>query len=52
MMEALQQDYVTFLRAKGIRENTIAYRHVLRNAALPIVSVIGLQFGGLLGALS
>lgn len=49
MQESLQQDYVTFLRAKGIRDNTIAYRHALRNAAIPIVSVIGLQFGALLG---
>jgi peptide/nickel transport system permease protein len=49
MLESLQQDYVTFLRAKGIRENVIAYRHALRNAALPVVSVIGLQFGALLG---
>jgi peptide/nickel transport system permease protein len=48
-LESLQQDYVMFLRANGIRENVIAFRHVLRNAALPIVSVIGLQFGGLLG---
>ena len=49
MLESLQQDYVTFLRAKGIRENVIAYRHALRNAALPVVSIIGLQFGALLG---
>jgi peptide/nickel transport system permease protein len=49
MLESLQQDYVTFLRAKGIRESGIAYRHALRNAALPVVSIIGLQFGALLG---
>ena len=49
MLEALQQDYVTFLRAKGTREYVIAYRHAARNAASPIVSVIGLQFGALLG---
>jgi len=49
MLESLQQDYVTFLRAKGIRDNVIAYRHALRNAAIPVVSVIGLQFGALLG---
>ncbi len=49
MQESLQQDYVTFLRAKGVRDNVIAYRHALRNAAIPIVSVIGLQFGALLG---
>jgi peptide/nickel transport system permease protein len=49
MLETLNQDYVTFLRAKGIRENRIAFRHALRNAAIPVVSVIGLQFGALLG---
>lgn len=49
MLETLRQDYITFLRAKGIREGIIAYRHALRNAAIPVVSVIGLQFGALLG---
>jgi peptide/nickel transport system permease protein len=49
MLETLNQDYVTFLHAKGMREDVIAYRHALRNAALPVISVIGLQFGALLG---
>ncbi len=49
MLEVLGQDYITFLRAKGIREGVVAYRHALRNAALPIVTVIGVQFGTLLG---
>lgn len=49
MLESLNQDYVTFLRAKGMREGVIAYRHAFRNAAIPVVSVIGLQFGALLG---
>lgn len=49
MLESLNQDYVTFLRAKGIREGVIAYRHALRNAAIPVISIIGLQFGALLG---
>jgi peptide/nickel transport system permease protein len=49
MAEVLSQDYVTFLRAKGIRERVIAYKHALRNAALPVVTVIGVQFGTLLG---
>jgi peptide/nickel transport system permease protein len=49
MLETLNQDYVTFLRAKGIREGIIAYVHALRNASIPVVSVIGLQFGSLLG---
>jgi peptide/nickel transport system permease protein len=49
MLETLHQDYITFLRAKGIRENVIGYKHALRNASIPVVSVIGVQFGALLG---
>jgi peptide/nickel transport system permease protein len=49
MLETLQQDYITFLRAKGIREGVVAYRHALRNAAVPVVTVVGVQFGALLG---
>jgi ABC-type dipeptide/oligopeptide/nickel transport system permease component len=48
-LETLNQDYITFLRAKGIRENVVAYQHALRNAAVPVVTVIGVQFGTLLG---
>jgi len=49
MLETLNQDYITFLRAKGIRESVVAYQHALRNAAVPVVTVIGVQFGTLLG---
>ncbi len=49
MLETLGQDYITFLRAKGIREGVVAYRHALRNAAVPVVTVVGVQFGTLLG---
>jgi peptide/nickel transport system permease protein len=49
MLEVLAQDYVRTARAKGIRERGVAGNHALRNALLPIVTVIGLQFGGLLG---
>ena len=49
MLETLSQDYITFLRAKGIREGTVAYKHALRNAAVPVITVIGVQFGSLLG---
>ncbi len=45
----LGTQYILFLRAKGIRERRIVYRHALRNAAPPIVTVIGIQFGVLLG---
>src|SRR6476469_1863506 len=49
MEEVLGTPYVRFLSAKGLREGRIVYRHALRNAAAPIVTVIGIQFGVLLG---
>jgi peptide/nickel transport system permease protein len=49
MLEVLESPFITFLRAKGIGENTIRFRHALRNAAVPIVTVVGIQFGALLG---
>lgn len=49
MIEVLRADYVRTARAKGVSEPRINLRHALRNAMLPIVTVIGLQFGGLLG---
>lgn len=49
MLEVLERDYVRTARAKGVRERAVIYRHALRNAAIPIVTVIGLQFGSLLG---
>ncbi|GAC1314215.1 MAG: ABC transporter permease [Chloroflexota bacterium] len=49
MLEVLSQDYVRTARAKGVREWVVLMRHGLRNAAIPIVTVVGLQFGGLLG---
>jgi peptide/nickel transport system permease protein len=47
--EVLARDFVRFLRAKGLRERAVIYVHVLRNAGVTIVTVIGLQFGYLLG---
>jgi peptide/nickel transport system permease protein len=47
--ETLRQPFVTTARAKGLDEQAIAWRHVLRNSAIPIVTVIGLQFGALVG---
>jgi peptide/nickel transport system permease protein len=47
--EVLSRDFVRFLRAKGLKERDIVYRHVLRNSSLPIVTVLGMQFGYLLG---
>ena len=49
MLEILDQDYVRTARAKGVRERTVIYKHALRNAFLPVLTVIGLQFGSLLG---
>lgn len=49
MLEALQQDYVRTARAKGLRRNAVVMRHALRNALLPVVTLLGLQFGSLLG---
>lgn len=48
MLEVLHQDYVRTARAKGLSEWLVIMRHALRNALLPIVTVIGLQFGALL----
>lgn len=49
MLEVLRQDYVRTAEAKGLRYNVVIIRHALKNALLPIVTVIGLQLGGLLG---
>jgi ABC-type dipeptide/oligopeptide/nickel transport system permease component len=49
MLESLRQDYVRTARAKGLAERLVVYRHALRNALIPVVTVIGLQFGSLLG---
>jgi peptide/nickel transport system permease protein len=45
MMEVLRSDFIKFARARGIPERTIRYAHALRNALLPVVTVIGLQLG-------
>jgi ABC-type dipeptide/oligopeptide/nickel transport system permease component len=49
VLEVLGQDYVQTARAKGLREQIVLYRHVLKNALIPIVTVLGLQVGTLLG---
>lgn len=49
MLEVLQQDYVRTAKAKGLGSRVVVMRHALKNALLPIVTVIGLQLGGLLG---
>jgi peptide/nickel transport system permease protein len=49
MLEALSQDYVRTARAKGLAERRIVYVHALRNAVLPLVTLLGLEFPGLVG---
>ncbi len=48
MLEELEQDYIRTARAKGLPERTVIYHHALRNAMIPILTVLGLQFGALL----
>lgn len=48
VLEVLKEDYVMTARAKGLSEARIILKHVLRNAMLPVLTVVGLQFGGLL----
>lgn len=48
MLEVLNQDYIRTARAKGVGTLRMVLRHALRNAAIPVVTVVGLQFGGLL----
>jgi peptide/nickel transport system permease protein len=49
LLDVLGQDFVNTARAKGLRERSILVRHALKNAFIPVVTVIGLQFGFLLG---
>jgi ABC-type dipeptide/oligopeptide/nickel transport system permease component len=48
MLEELSQDYIRTARAKGLPENVVVYKHALRNALVPVLTVVGLQFGALL----
>jgi peptide/nickel transport system permease protein len=48
MLETLSQDYIRTAKSKGLVDRRIVYSHALRNALIPVVTVIGLQFGGLL----
>ena len=49
MLEALSEDYVNTARAKGLKERTVVYKHVLKNASLPLVTASALAFGTVLG---
>ena len=49
MLEVLRQDYILTARAKGLPEHTVIFRHALRNALLPVISLLGLSVPGLIG---
>ena len=49
MLEVIRQDYISTARAKGVSERVITFQHMLRNALIPIITAVGLQFGTLLG---
>ena len=48
MLEVLNEDYVRTARAKGLTERMVIYRHALRNALIPVVTILGLEIGGLI----
>ncbi|MCC6792526.1 MAG: ABC transporter permease [Thermomicrobiales bacterium] len=50
MLEVLGQDFVRTARAKGLKNNIVVYRHALRNALIPVITVIGFQLGALMGS--
>ena len=50
LIESLEQDYVTTARAKGASQRRVTWRHGLRNALVPVITMVGLQIGNLLGA--
>ncbi|GIL31839.1 ABC transporter permease [Actinocatenispora comari] len=49
LSEVMQRDFIRTVRAKGVRESRVVIRHAMRNAALPTVTVVGIQLGSLLG---
>lgn len=49
MLEVIGQDYIRTARAKGMGERVVIYRHALKNAMIPVITVVGLEFGGFLG---
>lgn len=49
MLEVIRQDYITTARAKGLSERIVIYKHALRNALLPVVTILGLSLPGLIG---
>ena len=52
LLDVLRQDYVTTARAKGLAERVVIYRHAVRNAINPLITIFGFQLGGILGGAS
>lgn len=49
MLETIRQDYIRTARAKGAAERTVIWKHAMKNALMPVITIIGVNFGGLLG---
>ena len=49
MLEVIGQDYIRTARAKGLSDRIVTYRHALKNALIPVITVVGLEFGAFLG---
>src|SRR2546426_4842552 len=49
MLEVLNQDYIRTARAKGVADSPVVWKHALKNAAIPIVTIVGIELGTLLG---
>ena len=49
MLEVIRQDYIATARAKGLPERTVMFRHAMRNALLPFITILGLSVPGLIG---
>ena len=48
MLDVMSRDYIRTARSKGVRESTVVWGHALKNALIPVVTIVGLQFGSLL----
>ena len=49
MLEVIRQDYIRTARAKGLSERAVIYKHALRNALMPVITILGLSVPGLIG---
>jgi peptide/nickel transport system permease protein len=49
MLEVMRQDYIRTARAKGLTENMVIYKHALRNSLMPVITILGLSFPGIIG---